>query len=213
MRKKENIWKKLTEEQHIEMLNFYCKDNMRELRKFCDPIINQFMSKYGISDMNRDDLYGVAVDTLADSISKYNEEKSQFSTFLDGNLKRKFLQWLRDSRRRCRCNIMRDENGNKIVIPDLSFDIPNDDGLYLKDIVSSGESIEDRIIVTEEYSPEMKKYLSALSNVQFKILEMLSDGYEEDEIKEKLHIGTMLYKDSINGIRLFSKTKYIIHLM
>lgn len=208
----ENIWEKLTEEYQIEKLNFYCKNNMRELRKICDPIINQFMSQYGIPNMNRDDLYGVAVDTLADSISRYDEEKSKFTTFLTGNLKRKFLQWRRDSRRRCRCNIVKDEGGNDIVVPDLSFDTPSEDGFDLSEMIDSGFNVEMEYCLENEdsYHGKVKEYMNSLGEIQREIAELLYDGYDVSEVKEKLGLSDKEYALQIKNMRSYDKKKILI---
>ena len=52
----------------------------------------------------------------------------------------------------------------------------------------------------ENYSPEMKEYLSSLSRVQVAILNHLAEGYIREEIIEKLKITSSIYNDSLQAI-------------
>ena len=218
MRKKENIWKKLTEEHHIEMLNFYCKDNMLELKRVCDPVINKFMSQYRIPNMNQDDLYSVAIDTLADSISRYDEEKSQFNTFFTSNLKRKILKWMRDDTRGCRCNCLRDKKGklvkdeknNNIPILNVSFDALSEEGIDLKEIIPSSFNVEMELgIVDFEKSDKVKDYLNSLTKKQKRIGLLLSQGYTKSEIREYLHMEQKEFSDLIFGMMSYEKVSIL----
>lgn len=214
MKKTENIWEKLTEEHHIEMLNFYCEDNMWELRKICDPIINQ----YEIPSVNHEDLYDVAVDTLAKSIETYDEEKAQFNTFLTGNLKRKFIQWMRDSTRGCRCNVLKDENGklvkdeknNNIPIQNISFDTPIEEGIDLKEIIDSGFNVEIELgLVDFDKSDKVNDYLNSLTKKQKRIGLLLSQGYTKSEIREYLHMEQKEFSDLIFGMMSYEKVSIL----
>ena len=214
MKKTENIWEKLTEEQHIEMLNFYCKDNMWQLRKICDPIINQ----YEIPSVNHEDLYDVAVDTLAKSIETYDEEKAQFNTFLIGNLKRKFIQWMRDSTRGCRCNVLKDKNGklvkdeknNNIPIQNISFDTPIEEGIDLKEIIDSGFNVEIELgLVDFDKSDKVNDYLNSLTKKQKRIGLLLSQGYTKSEIREYLHMEQKEFSDLIFGMMSYEKVSIL----
>lgn len=216
MRRKQEIeWSKLTEEQ-LKIVNYYCDNNMKQLRKICDPIL----IKCNIPRMNYDDLYDVAVDTLGKSIETYNKQKSQFKTFLTGNLRRKFIQWMRDDTRGCRCNVLKDENGNivkdeknnNIPIQDISFDAPNDDGNDLAEIIDSGISIERECLSTHNslMSENVKAFLKSLGGVQREIAKLLSEGYCDYEIKEKLHISDTDYYSCISDMRSYEKKKFLL---
>lgn len=205
----------------------YLCDGMRKLKEVCDPIINQKgLSK---TDMNRDDLYSIAIKTLNESLNTYKSEKSSFKTFLNGNLKRKFYSWDIDGKRGCRCNVLRDENGKivkdengiNIVIPNISFDAPSEDEIDLKEKIDSGfdiENVKSKDIFSiedsfDDFCPKMKNYIRGLSKMQIRILEYLQNGYIEEEIVCKLNITVKTYRDCLNGIKSERNTRKIYSLI
>lgn len=187
-------------DKEMEIINFYCANKMYKLKKICNPLL--VTNK--VKRMNYDDLYSDALKVLVESVKDYDGEKAKFETFLIGNIKRSFYDWIRDSLRWKRCNLQTDEKGHKklnenglpIPVYDLSFDFPTDDGEYLKDIVPDKSSLE----YDTEFSPEMKKYLSRLSKIQRIILAYLTEGYLPEEIQEMLHINETTYKDNHKAI-------------
>ena len=213
--KKEIEWSKMTEEQ-LKVINYYCNDNMRELKEICNPILR----KCNIPHMNYDELYDVAVDVLGKSLETYSKEKSQFKTFLTGNIKRKFAQWMRDDTRGCRCNVLKDENGNivkdennnNIPIHNISFDVPNDDGNDLAEIIDSGISVEGECFSEHNSltSKNVKLFLESLGGVEREIATFLSEGYFDYEIKEKLNISDVEYYSYLRDMKSYDKKKYLL---
>ena len=69
-------WKQITKleftDKELEIINFYCADELRELKKVCFPIIKQ---KDGVSGKDYDDLIDVALMTLIEVVKDYNSEK------------------------------------------------------------------------------------------------------------------------------------------
>lgn len=126
---------------------------MKKIRKICDKII----SKTNIPKMYWDDYYDKAVDILLKSMDTYDESKNcKFSTYFYGNLVRRKETWKRDCIRFKRCNlvidskgkIMRDKDGNPIVIPDISIHmkVDPDEDYTLEEGISSGFNLEGEII-------------------------------------------------------------------
>ena len=187
-------------DKELEIINFYCVDEMCRLKKICNPLLA--INK--VKKMNYDDLYSDALKVLIESVKDYDGEKAKFETYLIGNIKRSFYDWMRDSLRWKRCNLQTDEKGHKkfgenglpIPIYNLSFDYPTDDGEYLKDIVPDKNSLE----YDAEFSSEMKKYLARLSKIQRMIITYLSEGYLPEVIQEMLHINEKTYKDNYKTI-------------
>ncbi|MCJ7965750.1 sigma-70 family RNA polymerase sigma factor [Lachnospiraceae bacterium NSJ-171] len=187
-------------DKELEIINFYCADEMFRLKKICNPLLA--INK--VKRMNYDDLYSDALKVLIESVKDYDGEKAKFETYLIGNIKRSFYDWMRDSLRWKRCNLQTDEKGHKkfsenglpIPIYNLSFDCPTDEGKYLKDIVPDKNSLE----YDTEFSPEMKEYLARLSKIQRMIITYLSEGYLPEEIQEILHINDKTYKDNYKTI-------------
>lgn len=187
-------------DEEMELINFYCANEMHELKKICNPLFRKNKVKY----MNYDDLYSDALKVLIESVKDYDGQKAKFETYLAGNIKRSLFDYMRDSLRWKRCNLQTDKNGNKeldenglpIPIYNLSFDCPNEEGNSLKDIIPDKNSFE----YEPEFSPEMKKYLSRLSKIQRMIITYLGEGYFPEEIQKMLDITNNTYKDNLKAI-------------
>lgn len=188
----------------------YCKNDMKKLKAIC----NFVWGKKGLPSCYHDDLYDDAIKVLSESVITFNPNgKSQFKTYLTNNIRRSYKDWYRDNHLRAKRNnleldengkIKRDENGNPIIIHNVSFDAPANDGVDLKDKIPIKENNRD-----DDFSPQMKRYLEKLSKVQRIILMYLSDGYNQEEIQKLLHIDKALYKDSIAAIMDEKNKKYI----
>ena len=188
----------------------YCKNDMKKLKLIC----NFVWGKKGIPNCYHDDLYDDAINVLSESVITFNPNgKSQFKTQLTNNIRRSYKDWYRDTYLRAKRNnleldekgnIKRDENGNPIIIHNVSFDAPADDGTDLKDKIPARENNREN-----DFSHQMKKYLDKLSKVQRRILIYLSDGYSQEEIQNLLHIDKALYKDSIAAIMDEKNKKHI----
>lgn len=218
----EKLLKNLTQKQR-EIIGYYHKDDMAMLKKICHPIIE----RKGVPQMEWDELYDVASDTLLESIASYDESRgSQFKTYLTGNIKRAYYDWTRDQRRGKRCNLKRDEkgkivkgdDGKPIIISNISLNGKTEEGSEFGEMVDSGFRIEDELSEEigfslenniQNFSPEMQEYLSNLSKVQIKVLELMGQGYDREEILEKLHITKELYKDSVAAITSKKATRKI----
>ena len=202
-------------DKQLECIEYYCKNDLKELKKLCNPILKSKSIPY----MNYDDLYDVAIECLCYSVKNYDEEKSQFKTFLLGNIKRKFSTWMRDSTRSCRCNVERDEKGrivideetkNNKVIYDSSIHGETEDGYSLEETIASDYDLEDDVMKSFfELDNKIEKYLNSLTKIQKKIVNMLSDGFEKNEIVEKLELKEKEYTDNLNGIRAFERVKIL----
>lgn len=212
----------LTEEQ-LNIVNEYMKNNMRKLKQLCYLV----WGGKGIPNMEHDELYDDAMKVLLESVVSYNGNKSKFETYLRGNIQRSYKDWIRDSHRVKRCNllldkkgkIVKDENGKPIIIHNVSMDTPTEDGLDLSEKISSDYKIEDDTEndideILENCSSEMREYLTCiLSKLQKNVLFLLSKGYQKEEIIEKLHIDSTLYADSIAAITSNKNTRKIQRLI
>lgn len=191
-------------DKELEIINFYCDDEMYKLKKICNPLLS--INK--VKRMNYDDLYSDALKVLIESVKDYDGERAKFETYLTGNIKRSFYDWMRDSLRWKRCNLQTDEKGHKkfgknglpIPIYNLSFDYPTDDGEYLKDIVPDTKNyLEDEI----ELSPKVKQYLHSLSNDQLEVTYLIMEGQSQENIKEILNLTQSEFNNCMNGIKAY----------
>lgn len=217
------LFKNLTPKQK-EIIEYYHENNMAMLRKICDPII----FRKGVASGDYDELYGVASDTILESLASYDDTKEcQFHTYLTGNIKRAFYDWTRDRRRFKRCNLTeeRDENGNLVkdkngkqkyvVVADISIDAPvgDDSGATLKDMLASGYDIEEELaeeIGISSSGSKMDKYLERLSKKQRQVAIYLSEGYKPSEIRDLLHIDEKEYNDCLMAIRSYKNIKILL---
>lgn len=214
--KQKAMYQSLTEEQ-LKIIEEFLANDMKKLKKICDPLI--FYK--GTPEIYHEDLYGVATDVLIESLDAFDSSKKcSFKTFFIGNVKRAFYDWTRDNTRLCRCNIqtdaegkiVRDNDGNVIIIPSIPFDEPAEDGTDIKEKIASDFNIEDNLSKEIGFSSDDKieKYLSRLSKRQKKIVSLLADGYSQDEIRELLHISKKEYADSLLSIRAYENIRILL---
>lgn len=206
----------MTDVSKQKLIEEYCSNEMGKLKRICNPII----LRKCIPQMHWDDLYSVAMNTLLDSVKRYDDSKEcPFEAFLAGNIKRTFYDWTRDSRRGKRCNlqrdtdgkIFRDEKNNVIVIHDVSIDSSNDNGIDLIEKLDSGYQIDEQLSDDTWFSDnvKIKQYIDRLSRIQREIVSLLSNGYVQDEISEILHISKSEYADCMVGIRAYENVKIL----
>lgn len=202
----------------LNTIEYYCKNDLRELKKLCNPII----IKKGVPFMYHDDLYSDAMKVLMESVYGFNKNKKcSFKTFLKGNINRSFYEWTRDSERAIRCNVLKDENGNiakdengrNIIIHNVSIDQPlnDEDETTYSDIIASNFDIYDEL--SDDFgfakNDKVELYLARLSKPQRRIVILLSNGYEKSEIKKMLHMKEREYVDNMLGIKAYENLKIL----
>lgn len=188
----------LTQKERI--LNEYCDNEMSKLKQFC---YQKICNIGGISQMDYDDLYSIALEVLRDSAERYDgSQDCKFSTFLNNNLQNKFDTYVRDRNR-----VKRKCPGKMEY-----FDAPTEDGVDLTEKICSDFCIEDNL--SEEFGfssdDKIEKYLSRLSKRQRKIVLLLADGYSQDEIRELLHVSKKEYTDSLLSIRAYENIRILL---
>ena len=203
-------------DKQLECIEFYCKNDLKELKKLCNPMLKL----KNIPSMSHEDLYDVAIECLCSSVKKYDDEKSQFKTFLLGNIKKRFFTWMRNSARSCRCNVERDENGriivdeetgNNKVIYNASIYSETEDGCMLGDTIKSDYNLEDQVLNKQEYmSEKTKMYINSLGSIQKQIAYYLMDGYESEEIKELLSLTDKEYSSFLSDMKSYDKKKNLV---
>lgn len=212
----------LTEEQR-RVVNEYCENDMKKLKNVCYMV----WGNKGLPYMYYDDLYDDAMNVLLESIISFKSDKdTKFNTYLLGNIKRSYNDWFRDNNLRAKRSnleldengkIKKDENGNPIIIRNISIDTPTEDGVDLREKLSSDFKVENGIKdfsyisledILEECSREMGEYLNIiLSKLQRKILELIINDFSKEKIMETLNIDSALYSDSIAAITSNKNTR------
>ncbi len=181
------------------ILEEYCANEMKKLKQICYPLLIKIG---GISEKDYDDFYSIALDALADSVLRYDEtKKCQFSTFLIGNIRRKFNTEIRDRNRAKRIPAKKLESTSNLV---------TEDGVEL------GETIPSKFDTYEtacEYlfeGTKIERYLDKLSYTQRKIVSLLSDGYKAKEIRELLHMDSKQYSNNLAAIQAYENIRELM---
>lgn len=158
-------------------IHHYAKNNLRELRRVSDYIINKQFT--WLPQMYYDDFYGIAGDVLCDCASKFDESSGiKFETFLINCLKRKFMSKITYMNRKKR------NNGMPIV--SLDSLINEESGEQLIDMIA------DKSV--KEIHPLVQRYLDSLTSLQRKVAELMMEGYDSKTIKIQLKLSDDKFK-------------------
>lgn len=181
------------------ILKYYCDNDMQNLKRVCYPILIKIG---GISEKDYDDFYSIALDALADSYMRYDDAKNcQFSTFLTGNINRKFKTEIRDRNRAKRIPAQNIASINCLI---------TDDGMELSELLASDFDLFDECFGDDFKETRIERYLNKLSNRQRKIVSMLSLGYKAKEIRELLHMSTRDYLNNLAAIQAYENVRILM---
>lgn len=209
-------YSKMTESQ-ISLIDEYCKNDMRELKKVCYFV----WDKKGLPSCYHDDLYDDAMNVLSESAMTFDPNgESQFKTYLTNNIRRSYKDWYRDNFFRAKRNnleldengkIKRDKKGNPIIIHNVSFDAPAEDGIDLRERIASDFDMDDELSYNKKYgySKKIEEFLDALSELPRKIAVMIMDGYSSSDIKDRLKLSDKEYKDCWEIICSYEKKRVL----
>lgn len=190
-------------EEQLAIINEYCCNDMRNLKRLCNPIIAKIG---GISEKDYDDIYSLAQFVLYKSVKNYDKNNSNgasFKTFLCNILGRRiYATYLRDKNRQCRSNTRVNENGEIIFIPDMSLDAPTEEINDIKEKIASDYNIEEESQFDFDSDDYIEKFMSSLSKVQRQILEMKMKDVSTDDIKTELGISNTRYSKEMEAIKM-----------
>lgn len=209
----------LTSEQ-LHTIEYYMKDEMKELKKICYPIIDR---KY-LPMSDYDELFDDAIKVLLESIIDFDESyKVPFKGYLKTNIAKSFWEWTRNENRLKRCNVAykngkplkeKDENGKEryVILKPVYIDAENEDGIRESEKIPSKFDINN-VIIEESYSKAVTTYIDSLSPLQKRIAVCLSEGMKRDRICEELHITYSQYRNSRERMLSYEKTKNLYPLL
>lgn len=196
----------MTDEQ-IAIINDYCENDMRKLKLIC----HQIWGNKRLPNCYHDDLYDDAMEVLSESVQSFNPEKNaSFVTFLTWNIRRSYTDWFRDNFLRAkRSNLELDENGkikkdenqNPIIITNISFDAPVEDGIDIKERIASDSNAEENLKIQDTYDENTITYLNALSPTQKEIANLIMLGYEFSDIKQMLNLTDKQFESHMKHMR------------
>ena len=181
------------------ILEDYCKDEMKKLKAVCYPMLIKIG---GISQMDYDDFYDIAMDVLQDSAFKYEENRNcQFKTFLTRNIDRKFKTEIRDRNRKKRIPAKKIESLSVLV---------GEDGLELIETIPSDFDVHEEAFGGDFKGTKVEKYLKRLSSDQCKIVLLLSKKYKPTEIKKALHMSSKDYQNNLAIIQAYENVRILM---
>ncbi len=176
-----------------QILMMYYADNAKNLHRLVDKILLKFG---GLSDKDMDDFYSLANEVFVDVMKRYNPLQS-FDGFLYSCLLNKIKTEI----------TKRNREKRKIEKLCISIDtpLPDDENVTLKEVIADSFDIEKELFeeCEEGYSNKIKLYLSKLSELQNKVLQLIVEGYSSYEIKNKLHISEKQYLDCNQAIHSY----------
>ena len=201
-------YSEMTDEQ-IAIINEYCENDMKKLKQICHFV----WGNKGLPTCFHDDLYDDAMNVLSESVETFNPNGNvKFSTYLTNNIRMSYKDWFRDTHLRAKRNnleldengkIKKDKNGNPIIIPNISFDAPADDGIDLCEKISSDFNIENELDIEECCCDNTLTYLNSLSPTQKEIANLIMLGYMAPEIKLKLNLTDKQFDNHMKHMRSF----------
>lgn len=203
----ETNYSDLTEKQLL-IINEYCENDMKKLKKVCYST----WGKCGLPYAYYDDLYDDAMKVLLESVRTFKEnDRANFNTYLTKNIRLSYGEWFRDNYLRAKRSnleldkngkIKKDENGNPIIIKNISFDAPAEEGVDLSEKVASNFKTENETIFDFETDDNVEIFLKSLSNLQRKVIELKMEDYTPDEIKQILSISDREYNSTMKSIKM-----------
>lgn len=189
--------------EQLTIIDEYCCDGMKKLKKLCNPIIVKIG---GISEKDHDDIYSLAQFLLYKSVKNYDKDNANgasFKTFFYNILSRRiYATYIRDKNRQCRSNTRIGKNGEVIFIPDVSFDAPTEETQDIKEKITSDYNVEDESEFDFTVDENVENFMSSLSNIQRKILEMKMKEVPTDKIRSELGISAARYAKEMESIKL-----------
>lgn len=173
------------------ILNSYYANNARKLHNMVDKIL--FRLRF---DVDNDDFYSLANEIFNDALKRY-DGKQDFDGFLYSCLINKFkTEMTRRNRQKRQADRM-----------SISIDSPigDDENATIGDFLVDKNTVEKELFEDgdECFSEQMTRYLSRLSFLQREVLNLMSIGFNPDEICKELHINRKQYNDCYEAIHAY----------
>ena len=187
----------------LSVLQLYCENDMRLLKKISRSIFMRFNES--LTKADHDDFYSIANMTLWQAYNAYDPDTGvSFDGFLNTCLQKKFKTELTSRHRQKRIL-------NQFAV---SLDAVNDkeEECNLLDFIASDFDTFEEVAKRQEngqYQDKIQLYISKLSNIQVSILNLLVDGYKSNEIQKILEISATEYADNMQFMRSYENVKIL----
>lgn len=190
-------------EKNLTLLQPYCENDMRKLKKMSKSIFMRFNEP--LTGADYDDFYSIANLTLWQAYNSYDPKTGiSFEAFLYSCLQKKFKSELTHRHRQKRIL-------NQISVS-LDATVEDEDECNLMNIISSDFDTFEKAIERQErekFQEKVQCYLSRLSSQQIAILNFLMDGFKAKEIREMLHISEKQYADNLQTMRCYENIRIL----
>ena len=187
----------------LAILEPYCEDDMRLLRKISNSIFRRFNESLAKADY--DDFYSIANETLWKAYNAYNPDMGiSFDGFLRSCLQKKFKTEL--TRRHRQKRII-----DRFAVSLDAVDGDGDDCCLLDFIPSDFDTFEEAVKETDGggHRDKVRRYIARLSNQQIAILNLLVDGYKPNEIQRMLEMSPKGYAENLYTMRSYENVKIL----
>ena len=181
-----------------QYVDFYCGNENKELKKIVNSILVRRFA--WIPQKDYDDFYSIASMVVWDCEQKFdgkkvktNKFKSFVSTCIHNKIKTHITYMNRDKR------IAKDENGNPLHNSSLDAPVSDEDSSTLGDYIDDDFCVEEEVI--GDSSERVECCLSALSNIQRKIIELKMEGMPVEDIKQQLNLSNSEYENHMKAIK------------
>ena len=191
--------KRIMDSKNFSLLQPYCENDMKLLKKMSQSIFMKFNEP--ISNADYVEFYSIANMTLWQAYNSYNPDMGiKFEGFLRTCLKKKFKTELTYRHRHKRVL-------NQFAI---SLDAENEEQYSLSDLIPSDfDTFEEAVQDKEQFQDKIQEYISKLSKLQIKILNLLMEGYKPTEIQQILKISSTEYAENMRIIRSYENVKVL----
>lgn len=183
-----------------KLLQSYYADNAKKLHKLVDGILKRFG---GIYQKDCDDFYSLANEVLANLCKTY-DGKQNFDAYVYSCLLNKIKT---EMTRRNRQKRQADRLAESIDRP-----LTEDGNTKLGDIIPSNFDLEKTVLDKSGISSDEKveKYLKSLTKRQRQVAELIIQGANPGEIKEKLGLTNKQYETAVLGMKEHDKIRHLI---
>lgn len=190
-------------EKDLTLLQPYCEDDMRLLKRISRRILTGFRETIPQSDY--DDFYSVANLTLWKAYNAFDPDMGiSFEGFLYSCLRKKFKSEL--TRRH------RDKRVLNYLAVSMDASMGEKGENTLTDVIASdSDTFEEAMekMGMGRYRDKTREYISRLSKRQINILNLMMDGYKPCEIREALGISPREYSDHLEAIRSYENVRVL----
>lgn len=191
----------------------------RKLRQMCHKEMGRFG---GISQKDYDDFYSRVGLEISQAMGKFDPSKGKsLMEYISGIIRFSVMKEMTDRNRGKRQLIVEregeEEDGRtrsvRDYITNLSIDTPigEEDGLTLGDTLPSDFDLEAIILerAGDIYDEKVERYLSGLSVIQRRIVEMKMEEVPAHEIMEALGLGRREYEEQCHGLKSFANVSVL----